>query len=122
MPRIAIAQAEIAPTLDEGLARTAQLARDAAGAGAELVVFPETWLPGYPAWLDVCRDVGLWDHPPVKAIYARMAAQSVTIPGDAAESLSSTARDTGAALVGGVIERVVSGKGAGTLYNAILTF
>ena len=30
----------------------------AAAEGAELVVFPETWLPGYPIWLDVCRDAG----------------------------------------------------------------
>jgi predicted amidohydrolase len=66
--------------------------------------------------------VGLWDHAPVKAIYARMAAESVTIPGDAAEVLSRIARDTGATLVVGVVERVVSGKGAGTLYNAILTY
>jgi len=42
-----------------------------------LIVFPETWLPGYPAWLDVCRDVALWDHPPVKAVFARLAENSV---------------------------------------------
>lgn len=120
--RVAIVQDEVATDLAAGLTKTAALARRAAADGARLIVFPETWLPGYPAWLDVCRDVGLWDHPPVKAIYARMVAESVTIPGDAADELSSIARDTGAMLVVGVIERVTAGKGAGTLFNTILTF
>ena len=120
--RVAIVQDEIANDLATGLRKTADLARRAAADGARLIVFPETWLPGYPAWLDVCRDVGLWDHPPVKAIYARMAAESVAVPGDAADALSSIARDAEATLVVGVIERVTAGRGAGTLYNSILTF
>lgn len=120
--RVAVVQAEVAPDLGSGLARTAALAREAADAGAELVVFPETWLPGYPAWLDVCRDVALWDHAPVKAVYARMAAASVTVPGPAYHALADTAREVCATLVVGVVERVDAGPGAGTLYNTILTF
>ena len=69
MIRVAIAQAEVQPTLDAGLAATVRLIGDASAAGAGLVVFPETWLPGYPAWLDVCRDVALWDHEPVKRVF-----------------------------------------------------
>lgn len=120
--RTAIVQDEVAADLNAGITRTAELARRAAADGAQLIVFPETWLPGYPAWLDVCRDVALWDHPPVKAVYARMAAESVTVPGDACDSLAAIARENEAALVVGVVERVVAGRGAGTLYNAILTF
>jgi nitrilase len=71
MTRVAIVQSEPAPSLDEGLQRTDALTREAARGGATLVAFPETWLPGYPAWLDVCRDVALWDHEPVKAVYVR---------------------------------------------------
>jgi predicted amidohydrolase len=122
MPRVAIAQAETAPTLEEGLDRTRALTREAAAQNAELIVFPETWLPGYPVWLDVCRDVALWDHAPVKAVHARMAANAVAVPGPAAEALGTIARDARLTLVVGVVERVDVGRGRGTLYNAALTF
>lgn len=122
MTRVAIAQAEIAPHLDDALARTAELSREAAAAGAELVVFPEAWLPGYPAWLDVCRDAALWEHPPVKAVFRRLAENSVVVSGRATEALAQAARDAGIALVVGVTERVDAGPGRGTLYNALLTF
>jgi nitrilase len=122
MLRIAIVQDEPAPILADGLDRTRTGATAAAGDGAQLVVFPETWLPGYPVWLDVCRDVALWDHPPVKAVHARMAANAVAVPSEAADALGAIARDLGVTLVLGIVERVDAGLGRGTLYNAVLTF
>jgi predicted amidohydrolase len=120
--RAAVIQAEVAPSLAEGLERAATLVREAAAHGARLVAFPETWLPGYPIWLDVSRDVALWDHPPVKAVYRRMAENSVVVPGDAVARLAGIARDSSVTLVMGVVERVTEGAGQGTLYNSILTF
>jgi predicted amidohydrolase len=117
----AIVQAEVAPNLEAGLALTAELAREAANSGAELIVFAETWLPGYPAWLDVCRDAALWNHAPVKAVFARLAENSVAIPGPALDSLAATAREVGATLVVGISERVAQGPGRGTLYNSLVT-
>jgi predicted amidohydrolase len=120
--RVAIVQAEPAPSLREGLDRVLTLVRDAAAQGAALVAFPETWLPGYPIWLDVSRDVALWDHAPVKAVFRRMAENSVEVSGDAARQLAEIARENEVTLVIGVIERVADGAGQGTLYNSILTF
>jgi predicted amidohydrolase len=119
---VAIAQAEIAPDLEAGLRLTGELAREAAGRGAQLIAFPETWLPGYPAWLDVCRDAALWDHAPTKAVFARMARDSVAVPGPAADALAAIAREAGVTLVVGVSERVEAGPGRGTLFNSLLTF
>jgi len=119
---VAIVQAEPAATLVDGIARTRELAGEAAGKGAALVVFPETWIPGYPAWLDVCRDAGLWDHAPVKRVFARMAENSVVVAGDSGNALGDIARQHGITLVIGVTERVDAGVGRGTLYNALLTF
>ena len=121
MIKVAIVQAEVAGDLAAGLERTAELAAESSGEGAQLIVFPETWLPGYPAWLDCCRDVALWDHEPVKRVFARIAANSVAVPGPAFDRLAEIARAAKATLVIGVSERVDRGPGRGTLYNSLLT-
>jgi nitrilase len=120
--RVAIAQAEVAPDLESGLEKTTALAREAAARGAQLVVFPETWLPGYPAWLDHCRDAALWNHPPVKAVFARMSENSVVVDGASGQALGAIAKRVQATLVVGVVERVENGRGRGTLYNSLLTY
>lgn len=119
--KVAIIQAELAPSIAEGLALTRSLALEAAEQGARLVVFPETWLPGYPAWLDNCRDAALWDHEPVKQVFRRLAENSVAVPGPSLDMLAEIARAAKATLVIGVSERVEQGAGRGTLYNALLT-
>jgi predicted amidohydrolase len=119
--RAAVVQAEVAQDVAGGLNLTREKAMEAAGGGAELIVFPETWIPGYPAWLDLCRDAALWDHAPVKAVFARIAENSVEIPGPGLDHLAETARLAGATLVVGLSERVVRGAGRGTLYNSLVT-
>ena len=118
--RVAIVQSEPASELDEGLHRTEALVREAVRSGASLVAFPETWLPGYPAWLDVCRDVAFWDHEPVKATFARYASSSVDVVGESGQYLRDIAERHGVSIVAGVSERVAAGPGRGTLYNTML--
>jgi predicted amidohydrolase len=120
--RVAVIQDEPAPTLAQGLERTHELTAAAARQGASLVAFPETWIPGYPAWLDVCRDAALWDHAPVKRVFARMAENSVVVGGDSGRALGDIAKTHEVTLVVGVTERVDAGAGRGTLYNSLLTF
>jgi predicted amidohydrolase len=117
----AVVQAEVSPA-GEAVERTVELAREAARLGARVIAFPETWIPGYPAWLDVCRDAGLWDHAPVKRVFARMAEQSAEVPGPATEAIGRVARETTATIVVGISERVARGRGQGTLYNTLLVF
>ena len=120
--RVAVIQDEPAQTISDGLAFTREATATAAKNGASLVVFPETWIPGYPAWLDVCRDAALWDHAPVKRVFARMAENSVVVAGESGRALGDIAKDAGVTLVIGVTERVDAGPGRGTLYNSLLTF
>jgi nitrilase len=117
----AVVQAEQPGSLAAGLERTRELAGEAARQGATLVAFPETWLPGYPAWIDYCRDAGLWDHAPVKAVYARLVEDSMTVGDAAFDTLTRLARELGITLVLGVSERVGAGVGRGTLFNSLLT-
>ena len=119
---VAVVQGEALGIFDAVLAQTRALASEASRLGAQLVVFPETWVPGYPVWFDVCRDVGLWDHAPIKQLHGQYAAASVNVSGQEGITLAAIARDLGITLVIGVSERVGQGSGRGTLYNTLLTY
>lgn len=110
--------------LDAGasLQKIASLIAEAAALGAKLVVCGETWLPGYPAWLDYCPSIGLWGHSPTKDVFARLSANSITMPGPECMRLSGLAQKHKMVVVIGVNERVNAGPGNGTLYNSLLTF
>ena len=123
--RLIVAAVQAAPVyldLPASLARAETLIAQAAATGAKLVVFPETWLPGYPAWLDSCRDVNVWDSPAVKQVYRRLVENSVVVPGPVTEVLGAAARRHGIVLNISVHERVLAGPGRGTLFNTMLTF
>lgn len=120
--KVAIVQArpvyyDLAKTLDKALS----LIREAATAGAQLIAFGETWFPGYPAWLDTCPNMGLWDHEPTKAVYARLHANSMTVPGPEITALANAAKEHSVVLSLGINEKVQHKAGHGTLYNAIVT-
>ena len=120
--RVAIAQS--APVyLDKraSLAKALHLMQQAVAEKAQLVAFGETWLPGYPAWLDVCPNAALWDNFAAKEVFARLRANSVTVPGEEVIALSEAARALKITVVIGVNERVDVGPGNGTLYNSLLT-
>jgi predicted amidohydrolase len=113
----AVQAAPVYHNLERSLARAIDLIAEAARRRAQLVVFPESWLPGYPAWLDNCRDVAVWDHQPTKKLYAQLLENSVIIPGPVTQALGEAAQAHSLTLVIGVHERV-----GGTLYNSMLTF
>jgi predicted amidohydrolase len=121
--RIAVLQGEPVPNDPRAnLELAGRLVAEAAAAGARLVALGETWLCGYPAWLDHCPGVALWDHPPAKEVFARLRRASVTVPGPEVEALAGLARQHGVVVVVGLSERVDAGPGSGTLYNALLVF
>lgn len=123
MIRVALLQrAPVYGDLDASFARLESSVAEAASEGARLVVVGETWLPGYPAWLDHCPDMGRWGHEPTKRLHARLRENSVVVDGEHGERLSALARQHEVVLVAGVQERVDAGRGSGTLYNAILIY
>jgi nitrilase len=120
--RVAIAQS--APIyLDKraSLTKALDLVQQAAKRDAWLVAFGETWLPGYPAWLDVCPGAALWEKTSAKEVFAKLRNNSITVPGEEVNALSEAARDLKIAIVMGASERVDAGPGNGTLYNSLLT-
>src|SRR5258708_11360533 len=108
--RVAIAQfAPVYLHKAASLARAIQIVQDAKKRSAELVAFGETWLPGYPAWLDVCPNVALWEHLPTKQVFARLRQNSVTIPGPEVAALCAAAGDLRLNVVMVENERVEAG-------------
>lgn len=116
--RVAAVQAHAAfLKLEETVARLEFWTAKAAGEGAQLVAFPETWLPGYPAWLDDAPGAALWEHAGARAVFQRLFENSVEVPGPVATRIGAAAREHSVALIVGVHER--AGR---TLYNTLLTF
>lgn len=120
MTTVRVAIAQVAPAfldLEGSLARAEDAIAEAARGGARLVVFGETWLPGYPVWAD--RGIP-WEDDVMKATHARLVANAVEVPGPATERLGAAARAHGVHLVVGLHERDARFS-RGTLYNSLLT-
>ncbi len=100
---------------DATIERVAELSDKAAAEGAGLVVFPETFVPGYPEW--VWRTTP-WDEHSAE-LYARLLDQSVVVGSPACDALAEVARRLGLWLAVGVDECEANG---GTIYNSIFTF
>ena len=97
--------------------RLAERTAEAAGKGAQLVVFPEAFVPVYPSsvWARVFAG---WADDRAKATFARIAQEAVSVPGPAAERIGEAARANGVWLVTGVTE--LDPERPGTLYNTLL--
>ncbi|MBA3805666.1 MAG: carbon-nitrogen hydrolase family protein [Acidobacteria bacterium] len=121
--KVAVVQSSpVFMNLEASLVKATDLMAQAAKQGVKILAFGETWLPGYPAWLDYCPDAALWNHQPTKEVFARLRQNSVVVPGRETKILGEAAADLRLVLVIGINERVESGPGNGTLYNSLLTF
>lgn len=115
--RVAVVQA--APALFDtprSLHKLADLCSDAARQGAEMVVFPEAFVGGYPKGHDFGVRLGL-RTPEGRDEFRRQFESAIEIPGPACDYLGSVARDQALHLVVGIIERA-----GGTLYCTALIF
>src|SRR6266446_5440375 len=80
--------------------RVAELAAGAAAKGAQLVVFPEVFVPGTPIWIDTRP---IWDGD--ADWFQLLAENAVVVPSPATERLGAVAREHEIWLVVGVEER-----------------
>lgn len=112
--RVAVAQVAPAADTDDALATVARVAREAADAGARLVVFPEAFIGGYPRGESFGAVVGSRTEVGREA-FERYWQQAIDVPGAACTQLGEIAREHGLHLVVGVIERE-----GGTLYCSVV--
>jgi nitrilase len=112
--KVRAAAVQIAPDLgsrEATLALVVNAIDEAARKGAELIAFPETFVPFYPYFSFVL--------PPVQsgAEHVRLYEQAVVVPSPQTDVVAAAARKAGAVVVLGVNER-----DHGSLYNAQLVF
>jgi nitrilase len=98
------------------LAKLVNLTELAAASGAQIVVFPEAFVGGYPKGLDFGARLGMRSSEG-REDFRRYYESSITVPGPEMLEIAEVARRSSLHLVVGVIER-----DGGTLYCTALMF
>jgi nitrilase len=122
-PRVRVAVVQAAPVLFDcpaSVEKACLLVDEAASQGAQLILFPEAFIPAYPRGLGFGTLVGS-RSPAGRRTWHRYWANAIDVPGPETEALGAAARQVQAYLVVGVIERD-SQFSAGTLYCTLLYF
>lgn len=112
--KVRVAAAQYSPVFDSATStvkKVLNVVKDAAMQGAELVVFPESFIPYYPYFSVV--------KPParIEADQLKLYEYAVVIPGPVTDLLAAAAKEYGIVVAVGVTER-----DNGTLYNTQLIF
>jgi len=116
--KVAVAQQpSVALHRDRTLKRGVELLEEAAGKGARLVVFPETWVPGYPEWLWRLRPGD--DYELTGEIHARLVENSIDLTAGQLKPIQAAARRLKVTVAIGIHERDGSFS-RGTLYNTVV--
>lgn len=103
--RIAVAQ--LAPAFLDRAASTARVIKaieEAAKQKADLICFPESYLPGYPFWLSEGGGAR-FDNAQNKRLFAHYADQAVTIEDGHLDTICAALKDANMAAWLGIVER-----------------
>ncbi|MBI5287553.1 MAG: carbon-nitrogen hydrolase family protein [Chloroflexi bacterium] len=114
LPKFTAAAVQAAPVFldrDGTIDKACDLIASAGRAGASLIVFPETWVPGYPFWHTTPNVFS-------GETYAQLWKNAVEIPSTSTSRLAQAARKANAYVVIGINERDLISRG--TLYNTLL--
>lgn len=114
-PKVRVAAVQACPVymdLDGTLGKACSLIEEAAANGAQLIAFPEAFVPGYPYWARYL--------PPVASTHytKELLKQAMTIPSPATDRLARAAQSAGIYVIIGVNEK--PSQTHGTLFNTNL--
>lgn len=114
-----VASAQLTPVYldrEATIAKVVATIEAAADNGAELIAFPETFVPGYPSWADYTH-ASHFDQPDQKKAYRRYLNAAVDIRGADLATVVETAERRGVFTYLGVAERSASG---GSVYASLV--
>jgi nitrilase len=117
---VKVAIAQVSPVYldrERSIERACETIREAAAGGAELILFPEVWLAGYPYWTEG------WDSALPTWVDGRVRFRdaAVVAPSEDTERIGEAVREAGAYVVIGCNELDPRPE-ANTIYNALLFF
>lgn len=116
---IKIAAAQLSPVFlnkEKTIAKACAAIAEAGDNGADLIVFPEAFVSGYPDWV--------WLIPNSKGavlneLYVKLVENALSVPDEATDRLCKAAKSTGINVVMGMHERNSETSGT-SLYNSLL--
>jgi len=116
LDKVKVAAAQVSPVFMDKEATIDKACRtiaEAGKAGAKLVVFPETFIPGYPYWRGL-QPISRWSD-----LMVEYQKNALRIPSGDTDTLGDAARDADVIAVVGCTA-MSDRKGSETLYNTIL--
>ena len=121
MSELKIAIAQLAPVWlnkNRTIEKAEQAIRDAAKEKADLIVFGEGFLPGYPFWLAL-SDGAKWELQINKSLHAHYAMNAIQIESGDLEGICLLAKELEIAVYLGIIERAAD-RGGHSLYCSLV--
>ena len=117
--KVKVAAAQLTPVFlqkKETVQKACDAIATAGSEGAELIVFPEAFISGYPDWI--------WLIPnnrgkELNALYVELVDQAVSVPDESTDKLCQAAKKAGINVVIGMHERNTEHSGS-SLYNSLL--
>jgi len=114
-PTVKVCAAHVAPVFldaQKSVAKAVSLIAEAARAGARLIAFPESFVPGFPVWASVQAPIKNHEY------FKRFAANSIYVPGLEVQQLCDAAREHRIFVSIGLSERTAASVGC--LWNSNL--
>lgn len=119
MVRVAIVQEPpVFLEREKTIAKAVEKIAEAAARGAELIVFNEAFVPGYPAWIWRLKPSGDWGLS--ETLHTRLVLNAVDLSSDQMQPVYDAAAKAKATVICGINERDSMTSGT-TVYNSLVT-
>ncbi len=98
------------------VAKASRFIEEAADLGAQVIAFPECYIPAYPHWYSFYGG----QHPFIMRFYKELFKNAVAVPSHATDQIGQAAKKARAYVIMGINEKEANTYG--TLYNTFLFF
>lgn len=118
MPKPTLAAVQAAPVffdVEAGIRKVETATKEAKSNGADLVVFSESFIPGFPTWVHLLAPIDQHE------LFIKMVRSSIEVPSAEFARLSDIAKDNRIFLSVGITERAPK-QSLGVLWNTNLIF